>query len=133
MPIGRYRKELKRSHTLRYVLKNRGTGQVLLVILFTLYLKDDVDEEGNIKPGVLEQANRPLELRDEESKNKHVKKGWGWWSGGDAAVNEEDEGEDAEDVEEESAPEEEAWGKAESEKVETKGIPHEATIDDDVD
>lgn len=48
----RYRKEQKRSHALRYVLKNRQTGKVYMVVVFTLYLKEDVDEEGTIKPGV---------------------------------------------------------------------------------
>jgi hypothetical protein len=42
----------KRSHTLRYVLKNVATGRVLFVVLFTLYLKEDIDEHGNVKQGV---------------------------------------------------------------------------------
>ncbi|KAF3762128.1 DUF1769-domain-containing protein [Cryphonectria parasitica EP155] len=40
----------KRSHQLRYVLRNRTTKQVYLVILFTLYLKEDVNEDGSLKP-----------------------------------------------------------------------------------
>jgi hypothetical protein len=44
---------IKRSHTLRYVLKNRKTGTVYLVVLFTLYLKEDVNEDGSIKEGVV--------------------------------------------------------------------------------
>lgn len=40
----------KRSHQLRYVLRNRSTGQVFLTILFTLYLKEDVNEDGTLKP-----------------------------------------------------------------------------------
>lgn len=43
---------MRRSHTLRYVLKNRATGDVIFVVLFTLYLKEDIDEEGNVKEGV---------------------------------------------------------------------------------
>lgn len=43
-----YRK--KRSHQLRYVLRNRTTKQVYLVILFTLYPKEDVNEDGSLKP-----------------------------------------------------------------------------------
>ncbi|POS72717.1 hypothetical protein DHEL01_v208890 [Diaporthe helianthi] len=35
---------------LRYVLRNRSTGQVYLTILFTLYLKEDVNEDGTLKP-----------------------------------------------------------------------------------
>lgn len=40
----------KRSHQLRYVLRNKSTGQVFLTILFTLYLKEDVNEDGTLKP-----------------------------------------------------------------------------------
>lgn len=43
---------MRRSHTLRYVLKNKETGDVIFVVCFTLFLKEDVDEEGNIKEGV---------------------------------------------------------------------------------
>ncbi|KAK7738557.1 hypothetical protein SLS53_006077 [Cytospora paraplurivora] len=35
---------------LRYVLRNRTTKQVYLVILFTLYLREDVNEDGTLKP-----------------------------------------------------------------------------------
>ncbi|KAK3317805.1 hypothetical protein B0T19DRAFT_405469 [Cercophora scortea] len=44
----------KRSHQLRYVLRNRSTGHVYLVVLFTLYLKDDVNEDGSLKPAALQ-------------------------------------------------------------------------------
>ncbi|KAI9743569.1 MAG: hypothetical protein M1818_002884 [Claussenomyces sp. TS43310] len=37
---------------LRYVLKDRKTNTVLFVVVFTLYLKEDVLEDGSIKPGV---------------------------------------------------------------------------------
>lgn len=40
-----------RSHTLRYVLKNRKTGECYLAVCFTLHLKDDVDEDGTIREG----------------------------------------------------------------------------------
>lgn len=46
-----YRK--KRSHQLRYVLRNKTTKQVYLVVLFTLYLKEDVNEDGTLKPEAL--------------------------------------------------------------------------------
>ena len=87
------RKEQKRSHTLRYVLKNRATNRVLFVVLFTLYLKEDVDEEGNIKEGVEENANKPFELRDEETKKKHGRGMGGswWWGGGDGTADEDGE------------------------------------------
>ncbi|KAM7194375.1 Protein of unknown function (DUF1769) domain containing protein [Rhypophila sp. PSN 637] len=43
----------KHSHRLRYVLRNRSTGQVYLVVLFTLHLKEDVNEDGSLKPAAL--------------------------------------------------------------------------------
>jgi hypothetical protein len=48
------RQHLKRSHQLRYVLRNRSTGQVYLVVLFTLHLAEDVNEDGSLKPAALE-------------------------------------------------------------------------------
>jgi hypothetical protein len=119
------RKELKRSHTLRYVLKNRASGQVLFVVLFTLYLKEDIDEEGNVKPGVLEEANKPFELRDEDAKKRHGKKGW-WWSGGDGP-GDEVEDEDGEEENEPATKESKENGKVEN------GKAVETTNDDDVD
>lgn len=56
--ISRRPEDRKRSHTLRYVLRNRVTGQVYLVVLFTLYLKEDVNEDGSIKPEALEAAKK---------------------------------------------------------------------------
>ena len=44
---------MKRSHQLRYVLRNRATEEVYLVVLFTLYLKEDVNEDGSLKPEAL--------------------------------------------------------------------------------
>ncbi|KAI0003476.1 DUF1769-domain-containing protein [Xylariaceae sp. FL0662B] len=40
----------KRSHALRYVLRNRSTNDTYLVVIFTLYLKEDVNEDGSLKP-----------------------------------------------------------------------------------
>lgn len=65
----RSRKVQKRSHTLRYTLKNRGTGEVLFVVLFTLYLKEDVDENGRVKDGV--EGGKPFELMDKDTAAKH--------------------------------------------------------------
>lgn len=59
----------KRSHTLRYVLKNRATDTVLFVVLFTLYLKEDVDEDGNVKDGV--EGGKPFGLRRDGEKERH--------------------------------------------------------------
>lgn len=50
--VSPYRK--KRSHQLRYVLRNKTTKQVYLVVLFTLYLKEDVNEDGTLKPEALQ-------------------------------------------------------------------------------
>lgn len=55
------KKAVKRSHTLRYVLKNRVDGTVYLVVLFTLYRKKDINEDGTIKEGVHLDEERPLE------------------------------------------------------------------------
>jgi hypothetical protein len=41
------------------VLKNRKTNAVLFVVLFTLFLNEDLDEEGNVKPGV--EAGLPFD------------------------------------------------------------------------
>ncbi|KAK8132336.1 hypothetical protein PG999_000509 [Apiospora kogelbergensis] len=38
---------------LRYVLRNKSTGDTYLVVLFTLYLKEDVNEDGSLKPEAL--------------------------------------------------------------------------------
>lgn len=63
------RKQQKRSHSLRYVLKNRKTNKVLLVVLFTLYLNDDIDEDGNLKPGV--ETGVPFDQRSDEEAARH--------------------------------------------------------------
>lgn len=39
----------RRSHTLRYVLRNKTTGDVYLAVCFTIHRKEDVDEEGNVR------------------------------------------------------------------------------------
>jgi hypothetical protein len=66
------RPQQKRSHTLRYVLKDRATNTPLFVVLFTLYLKEDVDEDGNVKDGV--EGGKPHYLMDEEQKKLHEEK-----------------------------------------------------------
>lgn len=43
----------KRSHAYRYVLRNRATGDAYLVIVFSLHLKEDVNEDGSLKPAAL--------------------------------------------------------------------------------
>lgn len=64
LPIIKYwdgqslRSNPKRSHTLRYVLRNRSTDTPYLVIVFTLYLKEDVNEDGSLKPAALEATKK---------------------------------------------------------------------------
>ncbi|KAH6847548.1 hypothetical protein B0I37DRAFT_354279 [Chaetomium sp. MPI-CAGE-AT-0009] len=64
LPIMKYwdgqglRHHRKRSHQLRYVLRNRSTGQVYLVVLFTLHLAEDVNEDGTLKPAAREAMKR---------------------------------------------------------------------------
>lgn len=81
----------KRSHTLRYVLKNRATGKALFVVLFTLYLKEDIDEHGNVKPGV--EGGMPFDLMDGNKADRHKK-----------AANGEDIEEDADGSGKENVP-----------------------------
>jgi hypothetical protein len=51
------------------VLKDLGTGKPLFVVLFTLYLKEDVDEDGNLKEGV--EGGKPLALMTDDEKKRH--------------------------------------------------------------
>ena len=53
------------------MLKDRSTQRVYLVILFSLYLKEDVDEKGEISQRAREEANRPFEKRGEEERGRH--------------------------------------------------------------
>ncbi|KAK1830130.1 DUF1769-domain-containing protein [Podospora conica] len=41
---------------LRYVLRNKATGMVYLVVLFTIYRKEDVNEDGTLKPGAVQAS-----------------------------------------------------------------------------
>ena len=51
------------------MLKNRKTDTVLFVVLFTLYLKEDVDEKGNLKDGV--EGGKPFDLLPADVAEKH--------------------------------------------------------------
>ncbi|KHN95449.1 uncharacterized protein MAM_06726 [Metarhizium album ARSEF 1941] len=46
---------------LRYVLRNKQTGETYLVVVFTIHLKDDVNEDGTLKEGA---ADRVAERAD---------------------------------------------------------------------
>ncbi|KAF4454040.1 hypothetical protein F53441_3424 [Fusarium austroafricanum] len=51
----------KRSHQLRYVLRNKETEEPYLVILFALYHKDYVNEDGSLKEGAEDSFKLPGE------------------------------------------------------------------------
>lgn len=67
LPIMKYwdgqalRSGRRRSHQLRYVLRNKETEQTYLVILFTLYHKDYVNEDGTLKEGAEESLHEPAQ------------------------------------------------------------------------
>lgn len=48
------------------MLKNRVTGVVYLVVLFSLYLKEDVNEDGTIKEGVDLSKGKQVTVGDED-------------------------------------------------------------------
>ncbi|KAK4197377.1 hypothetical protein QBC40DRAFT_181196 [Triangularia verruculosa] len=52
------REKPKRLHQLRYVLRNKKTKQVYLVVLFTLHLKEDVNDDGSLKPAAIEALKK---------------------------------------------------------------------------
>ncbi|KAK2034084.1 DUF1769-domain-containing protein [Colletotrichum zoysiae] len=60
---------------LRYVLRNKATGEVYLVVLFTLYLKDDVNEDGTLKAGAesSKSGGRPPPSNDEHESHDEAK------------------------------------------------------------
>ncbi|QSZ29764.1 hypothetical protein DSL72_004281 [Monilinia vaccinii-corymbosi] len=79
---------------LRYVLKDRKTGEVLFVVLFTLYLKEDVDENGRLKDGV--EGGKPFDLLPKEVAEKHLREKNGEQEGKEE--EEEEENNDDEDI-----------------------------------
>ncbi|KAK3985298.1 putative f-box domain protein [Cladorrhinum sp. PSN332] len=74
LPIMKYwdgqglRTHPKRSHQLRYVLRNRKTGQVYLVVLFTLHLAEDINEDGSLKPAAIEALRKSSGAEGEKGK-----------------------------------------------------------------
>ncbi|KAI1759308.1 DUF1769-domain-containing protein [Hypoxylon sp. FL1150] len=78
LPIMKYwdgqslRSNPKRSHTLRYVLRNRATDEPYLVVVFTLYLKEDVNEDGSLKPAALEAAKEDKAMAKEAGRVPEV-------------------------------------------------------------
>lgn len=71
------------------MLKNRATDRVLFVVLFTLYLKEDVDEEGNPKEGV--ETGKPFHLMDDQDREKYERRKNGVTDEKDVEVKEVDE------------------------------------------
>jgi hypothetical protein len=45
MRLTRWALANRRNHDLRYVLKDKVSGNVLFVVIFTLHLKEDVEKE----------------------------------------------------------------------------------------
>ncbi|TVY79319.1 UPF0590 protein [Fusarium oxysporum f. sp. cubense] len=50
---------------LRYVLRNKETGEPYLVILFSLYHKDYVNEDGSLKEGAQDSFKEPEKVTEE--------------------------------------------------------------------
>lgn len=61
------------------MLKNRVTGVVYLVVLFSLYLKEDVNDDGSIKEGVNLSKEKQVTVGEEDLEE------------GDSSSDEEDE------------------------------------------
>ncbi|KAL8365359.1 hypothetical protein RB595_004251 [Gaeumannomyces hyphopodioides] len=63
---------------LRYVLRNRKTGDLYLAVTFSLYLKGDVNDDGSLKPGTIEAQQKDSRSRlppgggDEDGDDKPV-------------------------------------------------------------
>ena len=69
------RPDIKRSHQLRYVLRNRTTKDVYLVVLFTLYLKEDVNEDGSLKPEALKAYTSGKTFQDKSKQDPSAEGG----------------------------------------------------------
>ncbi|KAL7620544.1 hypothetical protein AAE478_009539 [Parahypoxylon ruwenzoriense] len=53
------------GQSLRYVLRNRTTNHTYLVVMFTLHLKEDVNEDGSLKPTALAATEQDKEVAKE--------------------------------------------------------------------
>ena len=60
---------MRRLHTFRYVLKNKDSGDVFFVVVFTLVLKEDLEKE--------EAAERGKPEDDQAGKKEQSSKGGG--------------------------------------------------------
>lgn len=104
---------------LRYVLKNRRTGTVYMVVCFTLFLKEDVNEDGSLKEGVDPYKGKPPREIERKAAEQAAKK-------------EEDDEEDDDD-EDDSEDDDFASAKGGSVKDATNGAKNDETSSDDVD
>ncbi|PHH68624.1 hypothetical protein CDD82_403 [Ophiocordyceps australis] len=70
LPMAKYwdgqglRKPERRSHELRYVLRDKRTAKVYLVVLITIYLREDVGPDGTIAEGAAARAAETNAGRD---------------------------------------------------------------------
>lgn len=105
---------------LRYVLKNRKTGTVYMVVCFTLFLKEDVNEDGSLKEGVDPYKGKPPRELERKAAEKAMKK-------------EEEDGGEEEDDDDDSDDDDFASAKGSSIKNATNGAKKDETSADDVD
>ena len=62
---------IRRQHDLRYVLKNKETGDVFFVVVFTLVLKEDLEkEEAAQKSKGTETKPESREGKEKEESNR---------------------------------------------------------------
>jgi hypothetical protein len=61
----------RRSHRLRYVLRNRSTSDTYLVILITIHHKDNVNEDGTLKDTPPPTPGSSSSGTDDESDDSH--------------------------------------------------------------
>jgi hypothetical protein len=53
------------------VLRNRATNDTYLVVLITLYLKEDINEDGSLKPAAIAATKEDRESKASEIRGTH--------------------------------------------------------------
>lgn len=53
------------------MLRNKSTNDTYLVVLFSLYLKEDVNEDGSLKPAAIESHAKERREAGETSEHAH--------------------------------------------------------------
>ena len=61
----------RRTHDLRYVLKNKDTGDVFFVVVFTLVLREDIEKE-EAEAGVSKGVDAKVEESTDQEPHKSV-------------------------------------------------------------